>query len=153
MKRHTPLLTIAIVLGVFLALQVLPAEEVVAWGLPEGFNPRTGKIEKKADVYRAREFIGTTALSKTGEPLGTVEDIIFSDNGRIKYLVLARRGVAEGAERMVPIPWKAASPEVKDHRLVLDVNANTFENAPSFARNDWRRLADPQWEKAVNSYY
>jgi sporulation protein YlmC with PRC-barrel domain len=136
-----------------LMVQVLAEKEADAWGLPEGFNPETGKIEKTVDVHRARALIGTTVRNERGEVLGMVDDIIFSDDGRVKYLVLVREGEFAGSERLVPVPWKEAKAKIEDGAFTVKLEKSKFEDAPSFARNDWQKLYDPEWDRRVNSYY
>ncbi len=149
MKRLTSVLAVVFVLSLILAIQAMATQrEAAAWGLPEGFNPETGQIEKTTDVNNARNLIGTTVENKCGEALGTVEDIVFSDNGRVRYFVLLPAGQCEC---LVPVPWKEA--KLRNNRLVLDVDKAKFQDAPSFARNDWQRLYDPEWDRQVNSYY
>jgi sporulation protein YlmC with PRC-barrel domain len=154
MKMLTSLIGLAFILSVIMAAQGIAFEkEAAAWGLPEGFNPETGKIEKQAEqTHKSSDLIGTVALNDRGERLGTVEEILFSDDGRIEYLILARRDF-DGRERLVPIPWKDAKAEISGDTLVLSLDKETFANAPSFARNDWGRLDDPDWNKSVHSYY
>ncbi|RJP17240.1 MAG: PRC-barrel domain containing protein [Candidatus Abyssobacteria bacterium SURF_5] len=151
MKAFNIIATIAFVISLFLTAGAFE-KEAVAWGLPEGFNPETGRIEKTSEVYKTEELIGSVARNERGERLGMVEEILFSDDGRIEYLVLARDEI-EGAERLVPVPWKDAKAEMKDGRLVLSLDKSKFDNAPSFGRNDWQRLDDPEWNREVHSYY
>jgi sporulation protein YlmC with PRC-barrel domain len=154
MKVLTSLIGLAFILSVIMAVQVIAFEkEAAAWGLPEGFNPETGKIEKKTEqTHKSSDLIGSVAVSDRGERLGTVEEFLFSEDGRIEYLIVARRDF-DGRERLVPIPWKEAKAEISGEILILKVDKEAFANAPSFARNDWGKLDDPDWSKSVHTYY
>lgn len=153
MKPITTVVTVTLVLSLILVVQAFTTEkEAAAWGLPEGFNPQTGKIEKTSNVITTNDLLGTVAKNERGEDLGTVEDILFS-KGRIAYVVLSRKDQSAEGERLVPIPWKASKAQVASGRFVFHIDKDKFDNAPSFARNDWQRINDPNWNRKVNSYY
>ena len=153
MKAMTVSLAIAFLVA---AMLMLTSRAVSAWGLPEGFNPETGEIEKPMDardIHKTSTLFGTAVWNERGERLGTVEEILFSDDGRIEYVVLARDTGIEGAERLVPVPWDEVDAEIRDDRLIVSLDKAAFENAPSFARNDWQRFDDPEWNRRLRGYY
>jgi sporulation protein YlmC with PRC-barrel domain len=130
--------------------------EAVAWGLPPGFNPETGKIEKTSEtpgVCKANDLVGMTVKSAWGDRFGSVEEVTFADNDTIEYLIITRGDEAESDERLVPIPWETAKARVRKDRIILSMSKGKFENAPSFSRSDWEKLSDPEWNKTVHSYY
>ncbi len=156
MKVLTSLVALAFVLSIILTVQALATEkEAAAWGLPEGFNPAAGKIENQnfQSAYRVSKLMGTTARDARGNSLGRVDEILFTSDGRISYLVLTRRGETRASERVVPIPWEAAKAGIKQDRLVLSIDRSTFDKAPSLARNELDKLSDPELSEKVHAYY
>ncbi len=157
MKVLTSLVAIAVVLSMILTVQAFTSQsEAVAWGLPPGFNPETGKIGMTTEapgVCKASKLVGMTVKSAWGERFGSVEEVAFADNGAIKYLLVDRGDKAKSNERLVPVPWKTAEAGIRGDRLILGMSKDRFEKAPSFAMGDREKLADPAWNKKVHSYY
>lgn len=157
MRTLTSIVAVGFVLSMILVVGAFVSQsEAVAWGLPEGFNPETGKIEETtetAEVCKAGELVGMTVKSAWGERFGSVEEVVFADDDTIEYLIINRGDEAERDERLVPIPWETAQAGIRDDRIILSVTKRTFEEAPSFTRSDWEKLSDPEWNETVHSYY
>lgn len=157
MKVLTSLVAIACVLSMILTVQAFTSQkEAVAWGLPPGFNPETGKIGMTPEtpgVCSASELVGMTVKSAWGKRFGSVEEVTFADDGTIRYLLVDRGDKAESNERMVPVPWEAAKAGIRGDRLILSMSKERFKEAPGFAMGDREKLSDTEWNRKVHSFY
>ncbi len=101
---------------------------------------------------RASQIMGINVNDQQGNSVGTVEDLILSDQGDIEYLVLARGGVFGIGGNMVPVPWQMVSAEGAD-ALKLNIDQERLENAPSFSKSDWNQMAPADFDQQVRGYY
>jgi sporulation protein YlmC with PRC-barrel domain len=150
-------LTLAV--AVAFALSTLLASEVFAGEMHEGktLKGKMSAIEKKDEsktVYRSSELLGKNVKNEQGEEFGAVEELLFTENGRIKYVILARGGgILGGDERLVPVPWKTVKTGIGEDEITLSLDKSFFDEAPSLARSELDKLTDPEWNKTVHSYY
>ncbi len=102
---------------------------------------------------RASEFIGQTVKDKQGEDLGTVEDLIFDEEGKISYLILAKGGIMGIGADLVPIPYKAEKMSFQEDAVILDMDKQKVEEAPSFSGGEWERFGTKEFRDEVRGYY
>ncbi|RJP17812.1 MAG: PRC-barrel domain containing protein [Candidatus Abyssobacteria bacterium SURF_5] len=111
----------------------------------------SGKMHGAAKMhsfYKADEIIGKNVLSKDGETLGEVENLIIGRNGDVKFLLISSGGVFDIGEKVVAVPWSTVQTPVTD-TLMLSLGSSTVRNAPAFAEGEF--TAD--LEREVNAYY
>lgn len=104
-------------------------------------------------LLRADELIGKSVMNNQGENLGTVNDLVIRPDGRVLYAVISRGGVMGIGERLIPVPFTFVSPSAEEGEVRVDVARERFENAPSFSRNEWPEMIDPQQQEQVYGYY
>jgi sporulation protein YlmC with PRC-barrel domain len=100
--------------------------------------------------FRASELIGYNVHSVTGENLGKIDDIVFSENGIVQFLILS----SAETDALIPIPYE--SPEFsfqEDAVIAHNLDRRILEGAPSLTSAEWDRLSDPSFEMDVRSYY
>jgi len=92
---------------------------------------------------------GDTVLNSTGEKLGTLEKIVVDvPGGRIAYVVLSSDG-----DKLLPIPWRALTPNPENGYFVLDISKEQLEQAPRFDKDHWPSMSDSNWAREVHAYY
>ncbi|MHC1763265.1 MAG: PRC-barrel domain-containing protein [Verrucomicrobiia bacterium] len=95
------------------------------------------------DVNKASKLIGMNVRNLQNERLGEIEDLVVDfKSGKISYAVLAVGGFLGIGEKYVAIPPSAFSMGADRDSVVLNADKAKFENAPSFAKNDWPALDD-----------
>ncbi len=117
------------------------------------FGMQSQQTSQAGDINRASELIGSKVRNQQGEDLGELKDIVFDSQGNVSYIVLSKRGIFGMGGEVTPIPWQAANPEVQEDSLVLDMEKQRVENAPSFAENDWNDISQQQLQQEVRGYY
>ncbi|RJQ68985.1 MAG: PRC-barrel domain containing protein [Desulfobacteraceae bacterium] len=116
-------------------------------GLPENTH---SKPQTQKNVLRTGDILGRNVLTAEGAVLGTIEDLVLSEAGRIGYLVMKMD------ERLIPIPWEllrqpAGSGDSPEY--ILHIERQRLANAPSFSEDEWRSLRQSEWTEHVHSYF
>src|SRR5436853_3781506 len=62
----------------------------------------TGGDSRQPQTHKVKSVLGTAVTIQGGLSIGTVDDIIFDDDGYIDYLVVLNQG------KYVVVPWQAA---------------------------------------------
>jgi sporulation protein YlmC with PRC-barrel domain len=104
--------------------------------------------------HRASEWIGHQVRTPQGEDLGSIDDVVFDNDGQIQYLILSRGGLLGIGATLIPVPFDSAEFTFdKDNLIAHNLNAQMLEGAPVLADNEWGRLSDPTFERDVRGYY
>lgn len=104
-----------------------------------------------AAALRATQIIGMNVESVTGAPLAQVKDIVLNSKGVATHLVLSYGGALGVGEKLVAVPWSAATAMMDGHRIVM--SRLQLLDAPTFADNQWPDLAHPGWSAAADRYW
>lgn len=54
---------------------------------------------------------------------------------------------------LIPIPWSATRTNIKNDKLVLNLNKDKLDKAPSFKDDNWSEFFSPGYQKDVHAYY
>ena len=88
------------------------------------------------------------------QDLGRIEDLAIDvDRGRVVYAVLSFHGLLGFENKLFAIPWDAFNFDPDDKTMVLEVSAETLENAPSFDKDDWPDMNEGAWGEAIYQHY
>jgi sporulation protein YlmC with PRC-barrel domain len=111
-------------------------------------------------VWLAHELIGMKVVSKDGESLGKIEDIVVRPSGEASYAVLSFGGWLGMNDKLFAMPWNVLravepDPTKKDstRQLVLPLVKERFKTAPGFDKKSWPNLANPDWTKDIDAFY
>ncbi|MFZ7126307.1 MAG: PRC-barrel domain-containing protein [Desulfobacterales bacterium] len=104
--------------------------------------------------HRVSKLIGTEVENSKGEKLGRINDLITAEDGRLNYLVVARGGVMGLGSELVPIPIGAVPARLSDDgKCIIEIEKTTFDNAPSFASNEWPDVSSQEWQSEARGYF
>lgn len=145
MKKFSISVAVALLVFSFLAMQTFAVE-----GGKAGHGE---KFTGMRDANKVSDITGATVMNRQGEDLGTVHDLIVSEDGRVKYMILSHGGVLGVGDKLIPVPWRAVSAGTKENTFLIDMDKDKLANAPSFDRNNWPNFADPGYGERVFSYY
>lgn len=110
------------------------------------------EMQSKANMrtfYSSEDLVGKTVVSKNGEKIGRLENVIISDNGRLEYAVVSSSGfLGIIGRKHTAVPWNMIR-QSEDQTLMVNASMEKFKNAPAFSE----RKFSPEWEQEVNSYY
>jgi hypothetical protein len=97
--------------------------------------------------HRAKNIMGTKVNIEGGLAIGTVEDIVFADDGMIEYMVVANEG------KLVSVPWAAAKFNFDQRTAIVGITQERYQQIPTFTDATWPRFNDPQYRTSTYSYY
>ena len=96
-----------------------------------------------AQTYRAKQVLGAK-LSITGNiSIGTVEDIVFADDGYIEYLVVQNEG------KMVTVPWEAAKFDFEKRTATINVTQEQFKQVPTYTPAQYPTYSAPTYRTQI----
>ncbi len=105
------------------------------------------------NIHRASEIIGQNVQNQQGEDLGEIEEVVFDQQGNISYIVLSKKGIMGMGGEMIPIPWQAADLSGQKENLVLNIEKEKLDQAPTFKEGEWNNLEEQNFQQQVRGYY
>jgi len=105
-------------------------------------------------ILSASSLNGASVESPQGEGLGKIRELMVDlEDGRIAYVLLSFGGALGIGEKLIAIPWGAVYVDTMHQVIVLDVDRETLENAPSFDIDDWPDACDRSWVANLYDHY
>jgi hypothetical protein len=110
-------------------------------------------------VRRATQLQKLAVENSSNEKLGQVETVLFDvPAGRVSYVVLDPAGSVANKQVLLPIPPMAFTKGQEARTLVLGIEKDKLNNAPSINRDeltaeDIQRLSNPTFAAKVYNYY
>jgi hypothetical protein len=89
---------------------------------------------------------GMDVQSKTGEPVGTVLDVVPSATGNPAYVVIADQSGSNTA-----VPYIAARKMVHDNKVIVDTKR--LQNAPKVPQSQLQDRSNKEWQGKADSYW
>ena len=98
--------------------------------------------------YRAKQILGSAVSVQGGEKVGTVDDIVFNQDGEIEYMI-----VTDGNNKLVTVPWQAANFDLNTRTAQLSVTTDKYRTAPSYDANTYPQFYTPAYRTEVYRSY
>ena len=93
-------------------------------------------------------MLGTKVSIQGNLAIGTVDDIVFDDNGYIDYLVVFNEG------RYVLVPWQAAKFNFEQRSATVNVTEQQFRQVPTYTTTQtWPNVLEPAYQQRIYGYY
>lgn len=130
-----------------------PATRPVPPAAPETRPTTETRTTAPADTssprtMRAKDVLGSKISLKGGTAAGTVEDIIFDEDGGIDYLVVTHDG------KDVLVPWDAAKFDWANRTATVDVTQEQFSQVPTYAPTELpANVYEPSFQTKIYGYY
>ncbi|MDB6067914.1 MAG: antigen [Pedosphaera sp.] len=114
----------------------------------------SGSVSQQ-QVNKWSSLKGETVENKTGEKVGTVNDLVVdTQTGQLDYAIIASGGVAGIGSKMKIVPPMALSTATaKKGVLSLDVGPEQWKDAPSFTKDQISNLNNPTQAQQIYQYY
>jgi hypothetical protein len=107
-----------------------------------------------AGMHKADDLMGKNVVSQDGEEIGSIDNLVISEDGQVEYIILSRGGMLGVGGDMVPVPCEAANLQKdQDDQLKADLTKQQLEGAPTFNGDNWAQIASPDYEQEVHSYF
>jgi hypothetical protein len=88
--------------------------------------------------------VGLQVQTPTGEPLGTVVEIVSDASGQPAFAVITAQ------DKSTAVPYTAAASMVQSDALVID--RSRLESAPAVAQGEWNQTTGT-WATEANEYW
>ena len=89
---------------------------------------------------------GTPVYDRTGERLGTIEDLMLDKHsGRVAYAVMRFGGFLGIGERVHPLPWSVLRYDVPLGGYVVDLDRDRLQGAPAYGPGDAPDWTSRDW--------
>jgi len=100
-------------------------------------------------AYRVKSVLGTKVNIQGNVAIGTVDDIVFDDNGYIDYLIVLNEG------KYVTVPWQAAQFNFEQRTATLNVTQQQFQQVPTYTTQQLAtvRFYEPAYRQRIYGYY
>jgi hypothetical protein len=110
------------------------------------------------DAYKISSWIGESVRNNAGDSLGTVNELVIDDTGRLRFVIMESELLAaEQPGNLIAVPIGhfvyRASPSKDESRLVLDASPGRLQGAPSFHSSAWPNMGDREWDAAIITYW
>jgi sporulation protein YlmC with PRC-barrel domain len=133
-------------------------QPVVRQPVAAGNVEQAEQAEQEGRVTRLRDLLGLEVISENGESYGEIEDLMLNKRtGQIEYALVAAE---KDGQALYPLPWKTLTlyqgSDPKDQYVILGVERELFEKAPTVARQQWPTMTYSQWNAyvpQVTAYY
>jgi hypothetical protein len=111
--------------------------------------PSTKRFAERTGFVRAGEVIGMNVKDAAGKDAGKVEDLLLDTRGEIAYAVVSFGGLFGIGDKLFAVPWSSMMVDRDDKAILLAVNKETLERAPSFTKDKWPDRYDQTWQENV----
>ena len=106
------------------------------------------------ELMGANTLTGDHVHNNQDHHLGEIKEFMLDmRTGKVAYAVMSTGGVFSIGERLFAVPFAALRLDTANHRFVLDVPSDHFDNAPGFDSDNWPDMADSGWQHELNAYY
>lgn len=99
-------------------------------------------------TYRAKDLMGTKIAIRGNTAIGTVEDIVFTDEGVIWYLI-----VSTGEDKLVTVPWDAAKFDYEKRTAIIDIPVEQFRLVPTYTVRTYPQYWTPTYRTEIYKVY
>ena len=100
----------------------------------------------QGQTYKAKAVLGSKVSIQGGLAIGTVDDIVFTDDGYIEYVVVLNEG------KYVVVPWQAAKFDFRQRQATVNITQQQFQQVPTFTVQSWPTF-DASYRTRVYDYY
>jgi PRC-barrel domain len=96
---------------------------------------------------RAKTVLGSKIHIQGNVAIGTVDDIVFNDEGVIEYLVVLNDG------KLVAVPWQAAKFNFDNRIATVNITQDRFREIPTFTVQTYPNFYEPAYRTQIYKYY
>jgi len=107
---------------------------------------------QRGNSWFASNLVGHPVRNSLGETLGKVEELVEDPGtGGVQFAVLSLSGLMR--DRYIAVPYNALEYAPGRDYVLLDMDKNVLERAPSFTRDQWPNFSDPAWRSRAYAHY
>ena len=98
--------------------------------------------------YRAKQLIGSKVYIQNNTAVGTIDDIVLSDQGMVEYLI------AESNNQYFTVPFSAVKLDIEQRTATMNnITPQTFQTIPTYRADNYPNYFDPTYRTSTYRYY
>ncbi len=117
----------------------------------------TVPLDRAGGQERVSQVIGMNVTDHANHKLGSVNDMIVNQDGRILFVILSHGGFLGIGDKLVPIPWNSlkanGAVDTDKNALVINMTKEQMEKAPNFESKTWPNFGDSEWGTRISNYF
>ncbi len=102
---------------------------------------------RPVQTYRAKQVLGARLSIQGNISIGTVDDIVFADDGYIEYLIVQNEG------KMVTVPWEAAKFDFEKKSATINITQEQFRQVPTYTQAQYPTYSAPTYRTQIYQAY
>jgi hypothetical protein len=110
-------------------------------------NVRPVADDRSDTTLRARSILGSKMSLRGGTSIGTVDDIVFSRDGVIDYLLVRNEG------KYVVVPWQAAKFDLGQRTATVNITQEQFRQVPTYTQERLPNFYGQTFRQQTYGYY
>lgn len=141
-KWNTPMMLSFALLGVASMAASITAQD-------KALQPSADQPGGQAPVaqYRAKQVLGSKVHLDGNVAVGTVDDLVFDDNGQVEYLIVLNQG------KLVTVPWEATKFNFEKRMATINITQEKFREIPTYTAEQYPTFAAPTYQTQTYKYY
>ena len=108
--------------------------------------PKTPRSASGATL-RAKSILGSKVQLQGNAQAGTIEDIVFDDEGVIDYFI-----VSDGT-KLVTVPWEAAKFNFEKRTAVINITQEQYRQIPTYTAERYPEFYAPTYRTEIYKHY
>ena len=104
-------------------------------------------VPATADVFRAKQILGSKVSIEGNLAIGKVDDIVFADDGYVEYLIVENEG------KLVTVPWEAAKFNFQQRLATVSITEEQFRRVPTYTVDQYPVFTAPAYRTDLYRYY
>jgi len=100
-----------------------------------------------ATSVRAKSLIGAKVNIQGGTSVGTVEDVVLSNEGVIDYVIVSQGG------KMLTVPWDVAKFDYEKRSVMVPITQEQYQKIPTYTSERYPNYYTPEYRTQLYKYY
>ncbi len=151
-KLGTAILTILFGGALFVGSS-FAAENARSGAMGQQTGMQTQQTSQAGDIHQASKLVGKSVKNQQGEELGELSELLVDNQGQVKYIILQKDQTLGMGGDLTPIPWQAANPEMQEDSLVVNIEKQKLDGAPTVEENELSQMTEQQLQEQVRGYF
>lgn len=107
-------------------------------------TPLTGRKGSFSNATNASDIIGKTAYSSAGESIGSINDLLVDNHGRVQAAVVDVGGFLGMGSHTVAIDWNQLKINPSNDRVTVGMSKDQLRSAPEYSKSAQANINAPQ---------
>ncbi|MEJ7594576.1 MAG: PRC-barrel domain-containing protein [Planctomycetaceae bacterium] len=105
------------------------------------------EVQEEGQSYRAKSVLGSKVMIEGEVSIGKVDDIVFSDEGYVEYLIVSNEN------KLVTVPWEATKFNFEKRMATVNITQEHFKTVPTYSVEQYPVFHAPQYRVDTYKYY